>query len=340
MTSTDPVINRYPDRSIRSRLATAAVERLAGPHLRRFADSTFGPELAAAMARVDVLARRLGTPQHAQLEPTLVGEIPAEWVHGPGVPGLRTHVILYLHGGGWFFGGLNSHRRLVSRISQAASLPALALDYRMVPEVDLSEVLDDCVLAYRWLLRDLGLAPRNIVIMGDSAGAHLAVATTLRARNLGLPVPAAVVGLSGVYDLDTAAKAAHPNAVTDPVSMTALAFVLRSVLGNADASDPDLSPIRADLTGLPPFLLTASSSEVLLSDSMVLADRLAQAGVPCTLDVWERQLHVFQGLGNLLPEARRSIAAVGQFTNHALFPRISERPSHRSAGHDPRSTST
>lgn len=316
MRPTELVIEHRRRRSIRSRFVTILGERLTAPYLRKLADSTFGPDLAESMARLDALAGRVAPPGGTRTEPVSVRGIGAEWVYGPGVPRGRASAILYLHGGGWFFGGLNSHRRLVARISQAAGIPALTVDYRMVPAVSLSEVVEDCVIAYRWLL-DAGLRPGQIVIMGDSAGGHLTVAAALRARDEGLPVPASLVGLSGLYDLDTAAKSAHANASADAVSMAALTFLLEGALAGADAFDPALSPVRAQLAGLPPVLLTASSSEILYADSEDLARLLADAGVACTLHVWEHQLHVFQAFGHLLPESRRSIREIGEFVRRS-----------------------
>jgi epsilon-lactone hydrolase len=315
------VVDRHRGRSLRSRLATSVVELVTPRYLRRMTDSGFGPELAAAMARFEELAARrpppAGTRTEAARIPVEGGTIGAEWVYGPGVGHRRRPVLLYLHGGGWFFGGLNTHRRMVARLSEAAGIPALAVDYRMVPAVTLGEVLADCLAAYRWLL-DRGVPAGEVVIAGDSAGGHLTLATALGARRAGLPAPAALVGLSGVYDLDSAARAAHVNAVGDPAGMAALDLLLSGVLDGADPFDPALSPVRADLAGLPPVLLTAGSSEVLCSDAEELARLLAAAGVRCTLQVWERQVHVFQAFGRLVPESRRSVEDIGAFVRQSV----------------------
>ena len=155
--------------------------------------------------------------------------------------------------------------------------------------------------------------------MGDSAGGHLTFATAIHAREQGLPMPAGLVGISGVYDMSTAGKAAHDNSARDRTgALPAFEWMMRVVLAGADPEDPAVSPLRADLTGLPPTLLVVSSSEVIYCDSEAFADALAAAGVRVTLSVWPNQLHVFQAFGPLVPEASRSIAEIGRFTRWAL----------------------
>jgi acetyl esterase/lipase len=132
-------------------------------------------------------------------------------------------------------------------------------------------------------------------------------------------MPAALVGISGVYDMDTASKAAHANAKLDPTgSLAALDWMMEAVLGGLDPTDPKVSPLRADLSGLPPTLLTVSASEIIYCDSEDLAHALVAAGVPCTLQSWAGQMHVFQALAPLVPEAKASIADIGAFVRAAL----------------------
>ncbi|MDT7694365.1 MAG: epsilon-lactone hydrolase [Pseudonocardiales bacterium] len=305
------VIDRWRHASVRSRIATAAVQTAVRPLIR-----AVGPAIGDLLDRAARFERLLGfvrPPRGTHTEAVAFEDFGAEWVHGAGVARPRDRVILYLHGGGWLCCGLNTHRALTSRISAAAGIPALSVDYRMVPAVPFEEEVEDCLTAYRWLL-ERGTEARDITIMGDSAGGYLTFATALRARADGLPMPAALVGISGCFDLDLTGKQAHENAKRDPVgALAVLQLVLESFAGHLDTSDPAVSPVRADLSGLPPTLLVASSAEVLYCDSEDLARRLARAGVPCTLQTWERQLHVFQAFGRLLPESRASIADIGAF---------------------------
>jgi acetyl esterase/lipase len=312
------VIDRRSHASVRSRIATAAVQAAIRPLVRAMGP-TIGSDLLERLAKLERLHAHIRPPRGTHTEAVAFENFGAEWVHGAGVPPPRDRVILYLHGGGWCCCGLNTHRSMTSRISAAAGIPALSVDFRMVPAVPFEEVVEDCLTAYRWLL-DRGTEARNITIMGDSSGGYLTFATALRAREDGLPMPAALVALSGCFDLDLTGKQAHENAKLDPVGLALFQCVLESFAGHLDASDPSVSPVRADLSGLPQTLLVVSSAEVLYWDSEELARRLAGAGVPCTLQTWEHQLHVFQVLGRLVPESRASIADIGTFVRAVHFP--------------------
>jgi len=309
---------RRPRASRRSRLVTAALNRATTPYLAKLSGEGLTPEIAAGLAKFDRMSARLPARRGSRIEPLRIGAIGAEWVHGPMVPAARDRVILYLHGGGWLFGNLGSHRRLISTMSRAARLPVLALDYRLIPAVTFAEEIGDCVAGYRWLL-ERGVKPERIVIWGDSAGGHLAFATALRARDEALPLPAGLVGISGVYEMSTHIKAAHPNHAADRTgALAAFDWMMRVVLAGADPTDGKVSPLHADLSGLPPTLLVVSSSEVIYCDSERMASALTRAGVPCTLSVWPGQSHVFQALGPLVPEAARSVAEIAGFVRSVV----------------------
>ncbi len=312
-----PQIRRRTKATLRSRAVVAAFGRATAPHLAKLTGDEITPEIAARFARLDRVSARVPALRGSRTERFTIGDFEAEWVHGPGVPGgapdSRDRVILYLHGGGWLFGNVGSHRRMISKLSRAAGLPVLALDYRLVPAVTFEQEIADCVSGYRWLLEQ-GVKPENVVIMGDSAGGHLTFATALHARDEGLPMPAGLVGISGVYDMTTEHKKAHANHAADRTgALAALEWMMRVVLAGADPTDGKVSPLRADLTGLPRTLLVVSSSEVIYCDSEQLAERLTEAGVPCTLSVWPNQLHVFQAFGPVVPEATRSLVEIARW---------------------------
>jgi epsilon-lactone hydrolase len=307
--------------SLRSRLVRAVVNRATRPYLAKLTGDGLSPEISAGLAKLDKLGARVPALRGSRISSLRLDGVRAEWVHGPGVaggrPGTRDRVILYLHGGGWLFGSVGSYRRVISKISRATRLPVLALDYRLAPAVSFAEVIGDCVAGYRWLL-DQGVAPNRIVVMGDSAGGHLTLATALRARDEGLPMPAGLVGISGVYDMSTEAKYQHANHAADRTgALRALDWMLRVVLAGADPADPTVSPLRADLAGLPTTLLVVSSTEVIYYDSELMAEALTKAGVACRLSVWPNQLHVFQNFP-LIPEAGRSIAEIARFVDSVM----------------------
>ncbi|MFY0409443.1 alpha/beta hydrolase, partial [Solicola sp. PLA-1-18] len=230
--------------------------------------------------------------------------------------------ILYLHGGAFLCCGLNSHRRLVARISKASGAGVLHVGYRMMPRNTINHAVADALDGYRWLLAH-GYRGEDVVVAGDSAGGYLAFMTALEAMDADLPRPAGVVALSPLADMDPAGKRAHANANRCPV------FTLRAVEALTDLADrvetrfevdgvsPERrSPVDADLVGHPRTLIQVGSQEMLLADAELMASRLVAAGVECELQVWERQVHVFQA-ASWLPEARAAVAEVGEFVKQA-----------------------
>ncbi|MEJ8278191.1 alpha/beta hydrolase [Pseudonocardia spirodelae] len=302
-------IEFHRGRSLRSRVVSGVLDRLMTRALRDWTGSTLDPELRDRLAAFDRLAAHLPLPHGTRVGTVSVNGLRAEWVVGRGVRDLDA-VLMYLHGGGWVFGGLNSHRALASRLSSAAGRPVLLLDYRMVPDVSLDEEVEDCLAGFRWLV-ERGVAPARIAIAGDSAGGHLALATALRARDRGLPVPGAVVGLSGVYDMTPSARAGLGPQDDPTGSAVALEWLIETVLAGDEPQR--FSPLHGDLAGLPPVLLVVGSDEVVRQDAERLARRLASARAECLLQVWDGQPHVFQAFAPLLPEARRSITEIGRF---------------------------
>lgn len=239
----------------------------------------------------------------------------AEWI----VPTHRDSdatapVVLYFHGGGFLAGGLNTHRRLAGRVGRACDADLLAVDYRLLPGHSVDEAIRDGLDAYEYLL-DLGYPSTDIVLAGDSAGAFLSFAVALAVRDNGLPMPGGIAALSPLTDLDPTLKLAHANADTCAVIP---ANALRRLIELSDRADARrgvagnrVSPVDADLRGLPPVLLQVGSTEIFLPDAELMADRLAAAGVDCELQIWQNQVHVFHITADLVPEAARAIDAVG-----------------------------
>ncbi len=262
-----------------------------------------------AFVRTGAAATRL--PFGARTRRQTAGGVPALWMRlpqaGPGP------VILYLHGGGFILGWARPQLGMLARICRAAGARALAVDYRLAPEHAFPAPLDDCLAAYRWLL-NRGVHPEHLVILGDSAGGTLTLATLLALRDAGDPLPAAGVCLSPATDLTGAGETLRSNAGRDAVLRPALAEVMgRAYLANQDATDPLISPLYGDFHGLPPLLIQAGSDELLLSDATRLADRARAAGVDVTLSIWPGMWHVWHIFAPWLPEARRAIAEAGSY---------------------------
>ncbi|WP_084211338.1 alpha/beta hydrolase [Pseudonocardia acaciae] len=246
----------------------------------------------------------------------------AEWLRAPG--GEDGRYVLYLHGGAFVCCGLRTHRRLVSRISAAAGATMLAVDYRMLPRHPISTAVADGLHGYRWLL-DRGVAPERIVLAGDSAGGALAFLVGLAAAEQGLRRPAGIAALSPLTDFDLAAKLAHPNARLDPLFAPGVLPVINDLADRASEhllldgrTGTPLSPVDGDLEVLPRTLIQVGSTELLLPDAELMGQALAAAGVPCRLQVWERQPHVFQAAADFVPEARTALTEVGRFIRAAV----------------------
>ncbi|SNS46096.1 alpha/beta hydrolase [Rhodococcoides kyotonense] len=252
-----------------------------------------------------------------------LAECGAEWVAADGVS--EDNVVLYLHGGAFVCCGLNTHRRLVSRVSQSVDAPVLSVDYRMMPRNPISHAVEDGVDAYRFLLSS-GYRPDQIFIAGDSAGGYLAFMVALTLGTLNLPKPAGIFVMSPLTDMDPTRKIEHENASKCAVfpagavpALTIMADRVEAKIVVEGKRGPRVSPVDADLSGLPPVLIQAGSSEMVLADAELMAIRLEEAGVECELQVWEDQVHVFQA-ADFLPEARRAMIEIGEFVRtHSAF---------------------
>jgi len=239
------------------------------------------------------------------------GGVPAEWIVAPEAQDGR--VMLYLHGGGYAFGSMRTHRVMLAHISRAATARVLGLDYRLAPECPFPAPVEDSIAAYRWLLNN-GANPEKIVIGGDSAGGGLMVALLVALRYLGEPMPAAGVGISAWTDMEATGQSFIDNAEVDPsVNRDRILGIAKIYMAGKDLKAPLASPIHADLTGLPPLLLQVGSIETLLDDTNELAKRARAAGVEVEVDVWDDMPHVWHHFAPILPEARQAIQRIGEF---------------------------
>src|ERR1700720_2801471 len=243
-------------------------------------------------------------------EPVSAGGVPAEWIVPPNAADDR--VILYLHGGGYVMGSINTHRAMIARIARASQAKALAIDYRMAPEDPFPTAVDDATAAYRWLLAQ-GYKPGKIVISGDSAGGGLTLATLIALRDAGTAMPAAAVPISPWADLEGTGASVKTRAAADPmVDKAGLLRMAKMYAGDHDPKNPLISPIHADYKGLPPMLIHVGDAEILLDDSTRVAERAKQAGVKVELEAWPEMFHVWHVFRTILPEGQRAIDRLGQ----------------------------
>lgn len=303
----------HPLESWRGRIAGPAMRMVVRPVLEHAPLTTF---TLARLHLFDLLGMLLPLPRGATAQRRTFAEFDAELVTGAGVSASAPNIVLYFHGGGFVSCGLRTHRRLVARISSATSAPALQVNYRQLPAVSLADTLEDCVHVYRSLVGD-GHRPHQIALAGDSAGGYLAFAVARRAIADGLPAPAAIAALSPWIDLSGRHNASHPNAKGDPYIPVRKFAQIATLL--APAGDPLLGLLDDDdLSGMPPTLIQVGSGEVLRSDAELMTERLANAGVECLLQLWDRQVHVFQAGADLLPEGGSAIEELGAFLRNRL----------------------
>jgi monoterpene epsilon-lactone hydrolase len=225
--------------------------------------------------------------------------------------------MLYLHGGGFVFGSPVFYRRLAAQLSAASGMPVLVLDYRLAPEHPFPAAADDAIAAYRWLLGD-GYRPERLVVAGDSAGGHLVAGLLADIARGKLPMPAAAAMLSPFLDLTGEELDERDRARRDPFVPPDYARACAKVYaGAAGISQKRLNVLKARKRGWPPTLIQVGDTECLLGDSQRMADSLRASGVPCELQVWPGQVHVFHWFTPFIPEATAAIRYAGEFLRNA-----------------------
>lgn len=268
--------------------------------------------VAAARPRVDeMIARYARTPSFVDVRHVDAGGVDAEWVRVPKSD--KTKVLMYLHGGAYFFGSPDTHRNLVWRLASKAKCRVLCVNYRLAPEHPYPAAVEDAYSVYNWLLAQ-GFDPGSIAIAGDSAGGGLTFATLTKLRDEGVPLPSCAVGLSPWTDLAVTGPSMRTNARRDPMfDPGAVPRAVDLYLQGADPYDPYASPLYADPTGFPPTLIQVGSTEILLDDSRRMAHNFREAGVDVNLRVYQGVPHVWQVMTPIIPEARMAVKEIGGF---------------------------
>ena len=253
--------------------------------------------------------RLIKLPREVTIKPDLADGIPVEWITPPNAS--SQSVIFYIHGGAFIWGLYNVERQVAAHICQVAACRALAVDYRLAPGHLFPAGLEDCLTAYRWLLKN-GISPRDIVIAGFSAGGNLTLATLLSLRDAGDPLPAAAVCISPLTDLEGTGESFRTK--QDPaLSGRFVLTTSRYYAGGQDLRLPLLSPHYGDLRGLPPLLIQVGDDEILFSDAIRLADHARAADVNVNLVIWQKMWHGWHLFAPTLPEARQAINEIGDF---------------------------
>jgi len=248
-------------------------------------------------------------PDGAVAERATLGGVDAIKITAPAAR--ADAALLYLHGGGYAIGSATGHKHLAAHLGAAAGVVAYPIDYRLAPEHPFPAAVDDAVAAYGALLAH-GVAPGRIIVAGDSAGGGLTLALALAARDRGLPQPAGLFCISPWANLAQEGASYHAAAARDLlVTKDALDAWAGLYAAGADAKLPLISPAFGDLSGLAPILVHVGSDEILLSDSILVAQAAGLAGVPFTLVIEKDMQHVWHFMSGMLTQARLSIADAG-----------------------------
>jgi monoterpene epsilon-lactone hydrolase len=320
---------------LRLRWAAAALTATAGSRLRRGPKRptwSFGDELLFTFLRRqwETIWRWPAPRIRAELESTPVprdavrriartaieiGGMQAAWFAPPGAA--ETPVILYVHGGSYIFGSLRTHADMLARLALATGVRVLGIEYRLAPEYPYPAALDDALAAYRWLL-DQGIAPARIALAGESAGGNLVAVTLIALRDAGAPLPACGVLISPWVDLAGTHASRQANDPYDYGPPEMLLAQARDFAGGVPLDDPRVSPLHADLRGLPPLFVQVGEVELLADEARAFAERARAAGVDVTLDLLPDMPHAAPLFAAFVAGGRRAIDDIAAF----LGPRL------------------
>jgi epsilon-lactone hydrolase len=255
-------------------------------------------------------------PADVTVTTAALGGVPTAEITVDGVE--PRHIVLYFHGGVYVISDAFLAAGLASQIGRRTQAKVISVDYRLAPEHPYPGAVDDALTAYAALL-DSGIAPSDIAFAGDSAGGGLAIATLVNARDHGLPLPAAAYVLSPYVDLSLAGTTMETKRDVDPLlSRELLEPRVADYTAGQDAALPLISPVFADLSGLPPLIIQAGTHEVLLDDAVRLAHQAATADVEVTLEITPRVPHVFQAYSQMLDEAEAALNRAARFLSAHL----------------------
>jgi acetyl esterase/lipase len=265
---------------------------------------------AVMRAWVEDFAGRLPVAANVQIERANCGPCDGDLILPAG--GDASRLIIFYHGGGYFFGSSRTHRVIASNLARAAGSTVLVPDYRLAPENPAPAAHDDAFAVYEWALKQ-GYASGKVALSGDSVGGNLALATAVRAKAAGLPRPAALT-LASPW-LDWAREgASHKGTPDDPVvSPEMLDLFTRAYLGDGDRKSPKVTPFYADFSGLPPTLVHVGTRERLRDDSVTVVKRMKAAGVAADLKIFDGMCHDWQLYAPMLDEGMESIEEYAAF---------------------------
>jgi acetyl esterase/lipase len=277
-----------------------------------------------AMIRQYMDAMSDGRDFDSQFVPVNVGDLCGEWVIAPGVDSRRR--LLYIHGGAWLAGSPKSHRSITNRLSKVANAAVFSVNYRLLPEHRRAAGIQDCQEAYRWLLNNGPEGPTELdflLVAGDSAGGNLTLSVIAWARDVKLRAADAAIAFSPATDMALTSPSILSNVPSDPMlgptfgKMTKVPLPLlwwvSWFTNKIRPADPLVSPLRGDLSGLPPILVQVSEAEMLFDDARRYVSKAQAAGSPVVLQSWPHMVHVWQIFTPELPEANHAYDNIDEF---------------------------
>ncbi len=260
-------------------------------------------------------AKRGKLPDGLEVESVSVAGLRAEWIFPRGAA--KDKIILYTIGGGYVSGSCGDHRALVAKIVKGSGIGMLLFEHRLAPEHPYPAALEDSVSAYQWLLSQ-GVSPSRIIIVGESSGGGLCLATLLTLRDRGISLPAAGVAISPWTDLALTGESYRTKLYSsiDPPGMSMVCS--KCYAGDHNPCLPGISPLYGDLRGLPPLFICVGTYETMLDDSLRFAEKAQAADVEVTLRVGEEMIHCFPLMAPLFPEAAEALNEICSFIRIAV----------------------
>jgi len=295
--------------------AVSAAQSVGGELIARVArlwepvtdEATADANLQAMRDAYEQLHAQFPVPDGMQVRPVNAGGVNSLVVSAdPAEP----PTIILLHGGGFVLGSAFGYRPLAGALGSAAGTGVLVPDFRLAPEHPHPAALDDALAAYRWLLEQ-GVEPEDVSVCGDSAGGGLAMALLLALKDRDLPLPGGGILLCPAIDIE--GNLQDPDDPRHVMTFEVTSRFTNAYLDGHPADDPIISPLYADLAGLPPLLIQGASGDHVIADAHALAKRARKQGVYTRLEVYPVDAHVFQLFWSFLPEAAEAVEKAGAF---------------------------
>lgn len=289
---------------------------MLNPQTEKFYQTLFDhiPKGELSIARVRQGFEKLMSDFPAQpdvhFEEISIGKLMAAWVHTPGCT--KDRVILFLHGGGYISGTFYSHQDFIGRLAKVTGCYVLAIDYRLAPEHPFPTSLEDCLLAYQFLLQEK-ISPQNIFVAGTSAGGGLALSLMLSLRDQHKPLPRAAICICPWVDLAMTGKTLDTNTGKDIIQKDRIQKAANLYLQGHDPKDPLASPLYGDLNGLPPLLIQTGTRELFLDEIERFAKKAKESGVKIELQKFEEMIHTWQLFAAQIPEGQKAIDEIATF---------------------------